>query len=174
MYGIASKSKHRVLTEYGAIPIDYHTQDFVEVIRQAEPNGIDVVVDGMMSLDYIRRSLALLKRGGRLVSFGEPSGLPALFRILGTLIVTNLRPNGKSFKLYGTSFYFVGDKRPFLEDWPTLFQLLAEGKIKPVIEKRFAILEAAQAHELLESGTVTGNLILLAPELMEGQLRPSW
>ncbi|HLE72633.1 MAG TPA: alcohol dehydrogenase catalytic domain-containing protein, partial [Anaerolineales bacterium] len=37
MYGIASKSKHNILTEYGATPIDYHTQDFVEVIRQAEP-----------------------------------------------------------------------------------------------------------------------------------------
>ena len=37
MYGIASPSKHDILTEYGATPIDYHTQDFVEVIRQAEP-----------------------------------------------------------------------------------------------------------------------------------------
>ncbi|MGD2079216.1 MAG: alcohol dehydrogenase catalytic domain-containing protein, partial [Chloroflexota bacterium] len=39
MYGIASKRKHHILTEYGAIPIDYHTQDFVEVLRQAEPDG---------------------------------------------------------------------------------------------------------------------------------------
>jgi NADPH:quinone reductase-like Zn-dependent oxidoreductase len=43
---------------------------------------------------------------------------------------------------------------------------LEEGKIKPVIEQKFPILEAAQANELLESGTVTGNLVLLAPELL--------
>ena len=55
MYGLASKSKHHILTEYGATPIDYRTQDFVEVIRQAEPDGIDVVVDGMMRVDYIRQ-----------------------------------------------------------------------------------------------------------------------
>jgi len=46
MYGIASKSKHHVLTKYGATPIDYRTQDFVEVIRKAEPDGLDAVFDG--------------------------------------------------------------------------------------------------------------------------------
>jgi NADPH-dependent curcumin reductase CurA len=45
MYGMASKSKHYILTEYGATPIDYHTQDFVEVIRQAEPEGLDAVFE---------------------------------------------------------------------------------------------------------------------------------
>jgi len=47
-----------------------------------------------------------------------------------------------------------------------LFKLLEEGKIKPVIEKKFPILEAAQANELLESGQVIGNIVLLAPELL--------
>jgi NADPH:quinone reductase-like Zn-dependent oxidoreductase len=40
-------SKHNVLTEHRATPIDYYTQDFVEVIRQAEPNGLDFVFNGM-------------------------------------------------------------------------------------------------------------------------------
>jgi NADPH:quinone reductase-like Zn-dependent oxidoreductase len=110
--------------------------------------------------------LSLLRRGGALVSYGEPAGLPALLPILGTFIMINLLPNGKSFKLYGTSFYFIGDKRSFLEDWAVLFGLLEEGKIKPVIAKKFPILEAAQANALLESGQVIGNIVLLAPELL--------
>ncbi len=167
MYGIASQSKHAILTEYGAMPIDHRTQDFVEVIRQAEPDGIDVVLDGMMRPDYIRNALSLLRRGGRLVSFGEPTGgLPALFRVLRIFITTNLLPNGKTIKLYGTSFYFLGFKKPFLDDWATLFRLLHEGKIKPVIEKKFPILEAAQANALLESGQVVGNAVLVSPELL--------
>ena len=165
MYAIASKSKHPTLAEYGATPIDYRTQDFVALIRQVEPDGLDVILDGMMSLDYIRRGLSLLRRGGRLVSFGEPRR-SEFFRVLATAIKINLLPNGKSFKLYGTSFYFIGDKRPFLEDWATLFKLLAEGKIKPVIAAKFPILEAAKANELLESGQVTGNIVLLSPELL--------
>jgi hypothetical protein len=32
--------------------------------------------------------------------------------------------------------------------------------------KEFALLEAAQANELLESGQVVGNLVLVAPELL--------
>jgi len=165
MYGIASKSKHPILEEYGATPINYRTQDFVEVIRQAEPDGLDAVIDGM-SGDYIRRGISVLRRGGRLVSYGEPKGLGTLFRTLRTWVTINLLPNGKSFKLYGTSLYSLGFKRPFLEDWATLFKLLEESKIKPVIAKRLPLVEAVKANELLESGTVVGSIVLMAPELM--------
>jgi NADPH:quinone reductase-like Zn-dependent oxidoreductase len=167
MYGIASRNKHHILTEYGATPIDYHTQDFLEVIRQAEPDGLDAVLDGMMRLEYIKGSLSLLRRGGRLVSFGEPAGLPELFRILATLLQVNLLPNGKSFKLYGTSAYFLFDKQPYLDDWAMLFRLLEEGKINPVIDRKYPILEAAKANQHLESGLVIGNVVLLAPELLD-------
>jgi len=166
MYAMASPHKHDVLLAYGATPIDYHAQDFVEVIRQAEPGGVDAVLDGMMRLDYIQRGLPLLRRGGTFVSFGEPDGFSTLLRILATLGKVKLLPNGKAFKLYGTSFYFVGDKQPFLEDWAALFQLLQAGQIKPVIAKRFPIVEAAQANSLLESGQAVGNIVLLAPELL--------
>lgn len=166
MYGVASRNKHSILVEYGATPVDYHTQDFVEVVRKAEPEGIDVVIDGMMRLDTIQGALSLLRRGGRLVSFGEPAGLKILFQILAVLIRVNLLPNGKSFKLYGTSFYSVGQKQPFLDDWAALFKLLEEGKIKPVIDRKYPLVEAAQAHARMESGTVTGNLVLLAPDLL--------
>jgi NADPH:quinone reductase-like Zn-dependent oxidoreductase len=164
MYGLASRSKHPLLAEYGVVPIDYSTQDFTEVIRRAEPAGLEAVFDGMMRLSYIRGGLSLLKRGGTLVSYGEPESLPGLFRILGTNILSNLLPNGKSFKLYGTSFYTF-NPRPFLQDWAELFRLLEESRIKPVIEKKLPLLEAARANELLESGRVTGNVVLLAPEL---------
>jgi len=166
MYAIASMSKHPILAEYRATPIDYRTQDFVDEIQRDEPEGLDVVLDGMMRLDYIRRSLPLLRGGGRMVSFGEPAGLPELFRILATVTGVNLRPNGKSFKLYGTSTYFLGNRKPYLEDWAALFKLLEAGKIKPIVAAKFPILEAHKANELLESGQVVGNLVLLAPELL--------
>jgi NADPH:quinone reductase-like Zn-dependent oxidoreductase len=166
MYGLASKCKHDLLIQFGVTPIDYQTQDFVEVIRQLEPEGLEVVIDGMTRMETLRKALALLRGGGRLVSFGEPTGFSDLLRVMGTFAKVNLLPNGKSCKFYGTSFYFVGDRQPFLEDWARLFQLLEEGKIQPVIERKFPILEAAQANELLESGQVSGNVVLVAPELL--------
>ena len=165
MYGLASPGKHSILTEYGAIPIDYHSQDFVEEIRRMEPDGLDAVFDGMMRMDYIRSGLSLLRRGGRLVTFGEPDGFSTLFQILGTSAQI-YAAGGKSFKLYGTSFYFIGDKKPFLEDWAVLFKLLEDGKIDPVIDRRYPILDAAQANARLESGQVVGNVVVLAPELL--------
>lgn len=167
MYAVASANKHAILQEYRAIPIDYHTQDFAEVIRQSEPAGVDVVLDGMTNVDGIRRALSLLRRGGRLVCFGEPAGgFPNLLQVLGILAAVNMLPNGKSMKLYGTSTYFIGDPKPYYEDWATLFKLYQEGKIKPIIEKKFPLWEAAQANALLESGKVTGNVVLVSPELL--------
>ena len=75
------------------------------------------------------------------------------------------KENGKSAKYYGTGAYRL-DRRPFMEDWATLFRLLEEGEIAPIIAAKFPILEAAKANELLESGTVIGNVVLLAPELL--------
>jgi NADPH:quinone reductase-like Zn-dependent oxidoreductase len=164
MYGIASKGKHHVLTQYGATPIDYHTQDFVEVIRRAEPDGLDAVFDGMI-WGYLDRGFPLLRRGGTWVQYGNPLSFSGLLRLLSRLVLLNVLPNGRSLKLYGTTTSKFGRGR-FLEDWAILFKLLEEGKIEPIIMQRFAILEAAKANALLESGQVIGNVVLVAPELL--------
>lgn len=164
MYGIASQNKHHILTEMGAIPIDYHTQDFVEIIQRAEPDGLDAVFDGMGG-DYVKRGFSVLRVGGTLVEYGNPLSFTGLLRLLGKGLVYNLLPNGKSVQFYGTTASRFS--RPsLLEDWALLFKLLEEGKIKPIIARKFPILEAAQANELLESGKVIGNIVLLTPELM--------
>lgn len=165
MFGTASPNKHSVLAELGVTPIDYHTQDFVDVIRQAEPNGLDFVFDGMGGTDG-DRGLAALRRGGKLVAYSAPTGLGTLLLGLLKLAAVNLLPNGKSAEFYGITALYMQNKKPFMEDLPLLFKLLEEGKIKPLIEGKFPILEAAKANELLESGQVTGNLVLLAPELL--------
>jgi NADPH:quinone reductase-like Zn-dependent oxidoreductase len=75
-----------------------------------------------------------------------------------------LLPNGKTIKGYGTHRVGIDLLK---EDWAKLFKLLEEGKIKPIIARKYPILEAARANELLESGKVTGNVVLFAPELLE-------
>ena len=169
MYGIASKSKHAILVEYGATPIDYRTEDFTEVIRRAEPSGLDVVFDGMGG-DYIDKACKVLRRGGVLVEYGNPLSLRGLLRVFAKILVLNLLPNGRKVKPYGAGAVLF-NRKPFLEDWAVLFQLFEEGKIRPVISGEFPLLEAARANALLESGQVVGNLVLVAPELLEaGQM----
>jgi len=162
MYGLASPNKHAALIELGAIPIDYRSQDFVEVLRRVEPDGLDAVFNGMAE-DYLKRGMAVLRRGGTLVHYGAPQSLLRFALFLAEFIWLNLVPDGKSIKGYGTHRV---DPRLLEEDWITLFTLLAEGKIKPIVAAKFPILEAARANQLLESGSVVGNVVLLAPELL--------
>jgi NADPH:quinone reductase-like Zn-dependent oxidoreductase len=157
MYGLASAGKHPLLTQFGAIPIDYRTQDFVTVIRQAEPDGIEYVFNGMAD-EYFGPGLAVLRRGGALVHYGGPQSLWGLVRLAAKLIGANLIPNGKSIKGYGT--HRIG-LESMNEDWATLFRLLEAGQIRPVIDRTFPLLEAAEANRLLESGRVAGNLVLV-------------
>lgn len=164
MYGMASKSKHLTLEHYGAVPIDYHKQDFVEFIRQAEPQGLDAIFDGRAG-DCMLRGLPLLRIGGVWVGYGNPQQFSKMMQLLGRVILSNLLPNGKTVKLYGTGAHHF-NRKPFLEDWAALFRFLEEGKIQPVIAGKFPILQAAEANRLLESGQVTGNLVLARPELL--------
>jgi NADPH2:quinone reductase len=43
-----------------------------------------------------------------------------------------------------------------------LLDLLAAGKIKPVVAERIPLVEAARAHELLERGGHAGKVVLVA------------
>jgi len=74
MFGTASRSKHNLLTDIGAIPIDYHNRDYVDVIRQAQPDDLDFEFEGMGG-EHTDRALAVMRRGGKLVTYAVPTGL---------------------------------------------------------------------------------------------------
>lgn len=157
MYGLASPSKHDILRAYGAVPIDYRAQDFVAVINEAEPEGLDFVFNGMAE-DYVQRGMNVLGRGGVLVQYGAPQSKSAFYRFIGQFLYYSLLPNGKKIKGYGTHRLGVD---LFAEDWGALFDLLEAGEIRPVIAARFPLEDIAEANELLESGQVTGNIVIL-------------
>jgi NADPH:quinone reductase-like Zn-dependent oxidoreductase len=165
MYGTASPSKFNILTKLGVIPIDYHRENLAEAIRHQEPGGLDFVFDGMGGKES-ERGLELLRRGGKLVGYAVPTGLGSLLQGMVKIAFTNLAPNGKSVGFYGISELYARDKKPFMEDLALLFNLLTERKIKPIISAQLPLLEARKANELLESGQVCGNIVLLAPELL--------
>jgi NADPH:quinone reductase-like Zn-dependent oxidoreductase len=69
-------------------------------------------------------------------------------------------PNG-----HATAFYSIGAMRRkhpewFCEDLTTLFRMLAEGRIKPVVAELLPMAEVRQAHVRVETGDVAGKLVL--------------
>ena len=49
----------------------------------------------------------------------------------------------------------------FREDFLALLELLRRGEIHPVVAERLPLTEARRAHELLESSTAMGKLVLV-------------
>jgi len=163
MYGTASKNKHKFIEDMGAIPIDYKSQDFTEIIKKNEPKGIDIVFDPIGG-SYFPRSLSILKKKGTLVAYGYQNAASGkdghvvfdYFKIL----LWNLLPTKPSAKFYVITSLRKKHPNWFKDDLNILFMLLSEKKIKPVIGKVMKLDQAAEAHKLAENYEVEGKIIL--------------
>jgi len=169
MYGTASRAKHDLVRSLGGKPIDYHSEDFVAVVRQATGQGVDLVLDPV-GWTYFWRSFQTLRPGGKLIGYGisaashHKAGLLVglgSFALLGLLSVASIRRSATWFNVT-----MVKKKHGdwFREDLGTLMQLLEEKKIHPLVAERLPLKDAAKAHELLDRAAVSGKIVLLPQE----------
>jgi putative PIG3 family NAD(P)H quinone oxidoreductase len=154
-----SPAKLELCRELGAeITIAYRDEDFVARIRDATGGaGADVILD-IMGAAYLDRNLDALADDGQLIVIGMQGGVLGelnLGKLIGKrarVIGTALRgrpvdgPNGKS-AIVASAVTSV---------WP----MIADGRVRPVIGARMPIEQAAEAHRLLASGRVTGKVVL--------------
>lgn len=166
MYGTASQAKHELVTSLGARPIDYKSEDFVQVLAG---DGVDAAFDAIGG-DNFKRSFSVLKKGGALVTYGfynAAQGKASTFSVMSSLIrlqLWNRLPNGRSATMYSINSLRKKNAAWFSEDLYALFDLLGQGKIKPVIAERMPLAEAARAHELVDQAAVQGRIVLLVNE----------
>ncbi|MGR9108663.1 MAG: medium chain dehydrogenase/reductase family protein [Gammaproteobacteria bacterium] len=173
MYGTCSSRGASVVSDLGAIPIDYQNLDFVEEIRRLAGEGADVVFDGIGGT-HIWRSRTALRPGGRVVAYGLTaslhggrlaSGLRHRFHGIPVFVLYIaggwILPGRKRVVPY--SIQWLKRLRPglFREDLITLLSLLQQREITPLIAKRFPLAEVRQAHELLGQGGVSGKIVLM-------------
>ncbi len=135
--------------------INYRTSDFVaEVARLTGGDGVAVVLD-MVGGDYVPRNLACLADDGRHVSIAFQRGakaeiaIPDVMRRRLTLTGSTLRPRSVEFKT------MVAD-----EIAQTVWPYAEGGRLKPVIDRTFALEEAAAAHARMEAGDHVGKIVL--------------
>ncbi len=164
VYALSSKHKHEIIKKMGAEPIDYKSEDWVKFIKDKEFGGLDFVFDGI-GKSYIKKGFSLLKKGGKLVEYGYPDFSGMLLGIFKTMLLNSL-PNGRDAQFYGISGIYKKDKSTILHDLEKLLLLLKDKKIKPIISNRMSILEASEANQILENGSVSGNIVLSASELL--------
>jgi NADPH:quinone reductase-like Zn-dependent oxidoreductase len=170
MYGTASRGKHPLVRELGATPIDYREADFVSEIRRLTGDGVDAVFDAVGGAHW-RRSLRTLRGGGRMVAYGfsaaTTSGRRNLLQAgLNLLRMPRVDPllllnNSKAVMGYNVNIIKIRHPNWYLQDLSALFDLLAEGKINPVVAARVPLAEVAYAHELLNDAAVSGKIVLI-------------
>jgi NADPH2:quinone reductase len=175
MYGTCSSRGAQAVTDLGAIPIDYRQQDFVNEIHRLTSNGVDAVFDPIGG-SHLWHSRKALRPGGKVVGYGLitsirgeglTSGRPGRRqRFRGTAIFALyiaggwLLPGRKRIVPYSIQTLKRLKPAMFRQDLITLFALLQQQKIKPLIAQRFPLVEARQAQEALGKGGVIGKIVL--------------
>ncbi|MEV4758766.1 NAD(P)H-quinone oxidoreductase [Micromonospora sp. NPDC049559] len=153
----ARSAKHAGLRELGANEVvDYGEEDFVARTKEATGGrGADVILD-IMGGAYLARNVDALATGGRLVVIGLQGGrkgelnIATLMAKRATVAATTLRARPAAEKAA-----IVRGVRE--EVWP----LLESGTIRPVVDRRLPLAEAAEAHRILESSDHLGKLLLI-------------
>ena len=134
------------------LAIDASAEDFAPAVKAA--GGADVVLD-MVGGDYLQRNLDVLKPDGRLAQIAFLAGakveldLSAVLvkRLTLTASTLRARPAGEKARLAAAIEARV---------WPWV----AEGRVRPPVDRVFPLAEAAAAHAYLEAGEHVGKVVL--------------
>ena len=122
-------------------PIDYTTHDYVEVIKEMEPDGLDVVLESLYGDKIVEDAIHLTKNGGAVPYLNnEP---PELADIASRSIKTEFihhRPDGEMLAM--------------------LMSLFASGDLLAPRVTTMNLSDARKAHEQSERMTTNGKLVL--------------
>jgi NADPH2:quinone reductase len=154
-----SPAKLELCRELGAeVTIAYRDEDFVARVHEATDGaGADVILD-IMGAAYLDRNLDALASDGQLIVIGMQGGVKGELN-LAKLVGKRARVIGTALR--GRPVDGPEGKSAIVEVvvrsvWP----MIADGRVRPVIGARMPIEQAAEAHRLLSSGQVTGKIVL--------------
>ena len=140
----------------GAVVVNSDPQLFVEAVAAwTSGRGVNVIID-LVGAKYLEANVNALAEKGRLVLVSTTAGaqatldFSAAMRKRLTIVGTVLRARSTEEKATAT--------RLFTEQ---VVPLLAEGTIKPVIDRVYKLEEIREAHARLESNESFGKIVLL-------------
>jgi putative PIG3 family NAD(P)H quinone oxidoreductase len=151
-----SADKCKACLELGADKaINYKTEDFVAVCKEATGGkGVNVTLD-MVGGDYTDKNIIAAAEDGRIVQIATLGGADVKFNISRlmvkrvTLTGSTLRPRTREVK--------AGFARALeAKVWP----LFGAGKIRVVVDSTFPLARAADAHRRLETSQHVGKIVL--------------
>ncbi len=141
-----SVAGRKLCLELGAdLALDHHDPEWSrEVKAWSEGEGVDVVFEHVGPATWAH-SLRALGRCGRLVTCGGTTG-PKVELLLPHLFMKNLSVLGCT----------MGPSSSF----PSIFERVANGAFRPIIDSVRPLAEIAEVHAKLEAGGVIGKILL--------------
>ncbi len=171
--GSASPGKHDFLRKQGLFHVfDSNRRDFVgEIMDVTDGRGVDVALEPRHGR-WIMENYRSLAKCGRLVLFGfssaaigKRSGTLSALRTLARVPWFQLNPislmnDNKS--IAGVNLGRMGAQQERTSHWMNeLLEMLADGRISPVIDEVFPFDEAGRAHGRLEDRLNVGKVVLV-------------
>jgi NADPH2:quinone reductase len=169
--GSCSPAKNETVERYGGIPVDRWATDRPGLIRelagQAAPEGLRAAFSGG-GLRSLRLARAVLAPGGLLAAYGGEVGSvrhppPSRTRLLPRL--ATLAAWGATGRVrtvaYSTRRSVTRHPRTARNDLAGLVELLARGRIDPLVAAELPLGRAEDAYRLLASGTAAGKIVLV-------------
>ncbi|MEJ0096025.1 MAG: NAD(P)H-quinone oxidoreductase [Methylocella sp.] len=139
------------------LAINYKSHDFVaEIARFTGKRGVDVILD-MVAGSYFPKNISILAVEGRLVQIAVlESGKIENFD-LRRIMVRRLTVTGSTLR--PRTVEQKAEVAAALREkvWP----LLDSGAVKPIIHATFPLEDARQAHEMMESSSHLGKIVLV-------------
>jgi len=153
----SSDDKAKLAREAGADEVIVFTrQDFEEEVKRlTNGKGVEVVYDGVGKATF-EKNLNVMRLRGMLVLYGMSSGP------VPPVVPARLSEKGSLYMARTTLAHFTATREELLARTSALFAMIAEGKLKLRIGKKYPLADAAQAHRDMEARTMAGKL-LLAP-----------
>jgi len=142
-----SDDRVKLATDLGAnFGVNYNTQNIKdEVLKLTDGKGVDVLYDNVANSKILPFAFMALGMNGRLVTAGAHGG-------------PNVTINFAH--LYHKKITIMGRTGHKEEDIPKCFAAAAAGKLRAQIEKLLPLSQAREAHRLVESGEVSGKIVL--------------
>jgi len=151
-----SPDKCHACIELGADhAIDYRRQDFVaECAGITGGRGVDLILD-MVGGSYIERNWEAAAFDGRIVQIAFLENPKAEVNF-ARLMMKRLTHTGSTLRIRDVAFKARIARELEAAVWP----LIARGSVRPVMDSRFPLAEAAKAHARMEAGSHVGKIVL--------------
>ncbi|AWF82228.1 NAD(P)H-quinone oxidoreductase [Microbulbifer sp. A4B17] len=135
--------------------INYREENFVSVVREAtDDRGADVILD-MVGGSYINSNIRVAAKDGRIVNIAYLAGAKVEVNMMPVML-KRLTLTGSTLRARSPEVKSAIAKALLDKVWP----LIEAGTICPQIAAQFPLDQVIDAHKLLESGTITGKVIL--------------